>query len=303
LIELYRMLMEVFAVDRGVFSEMISTGKSFYTWTPYALYSGDVLVGNVSLMPIRIRLGGRTVEVMGVASVATPEPFRGQGVATRLLRHCLDIVDRKRLPAVLFTGMPRFYEKMGFKAIQQTYLEAAAGDLRGATTVRDTEIAGQLDAPQVETMARIYLEEYPEYDGTVVRDWQYWQLYQMLVNNSPNVRIATWRSSGGEAVGYARLELEEDRVLISELCCDPSRRAVAKDLVACAVRQALRSGKALISFALPHGHFLSETLAGEGVPFRPEPRGPHRETFMTRPPAGGTLGKLAGLQWSLADKF
>jgi predicted acetyltransferase len=303
LIEVYRMLMDVFEVDRRVLSELISTGTSFYTWTPYALYSGDVLVGNVSLMPIRIWFGGRAMEVVGVASVATPAPLRNQGIATHLLRHCLEIVDQKRLPAVLFTGRPKFYEQMGFKTIEQTYLETAVSELRCTAKARGVETLDQLDRSQLQTMARIYSEEYPEYDGKVIRDDQYWQLYQMLVKNSPGVRIVSWRSSDGKAAGYARLELERDRVLVSEFCCDPAVGKVAEALLTSAIDQASRSGKGLISFALPARHFLVENLTRDGVTFRPEPHGPQRETFMLRPPAGGLSGNLAGIQWSLADKF
>ena len=80
-------------------------------------------MGNVSLMPMRIWLGGRPTEVAGIASVATRKEHRRQGVAKRLMRHVLAIVDEWKMPAVLFTDLPNVYEGLGFHSIEQTSID------------------------------------------------------------------------------------------------------------------------------------------------------------------------------------
>ncbi|NQT17566.1 MAG: GNAT family N-acetyltransferase, partial [Planctomycetes bacterium] len=127
LVDLYRMLIDVFPVDRPVFTEMIETGKSFYTWTPYALYRRGELLGNVSLVPLRIWLGGQPTEVAGIASVGTRKEHRRKGVAQHLMRHALAIVDEWKMPAILFTDLPKLYEDLGFHSIEQTYPSAPVG--------------------------------------------------------------------------------------------------------------------------------------------------------------------------------
>jgi predicted acetyltransferase len=302
LIGLYQMLMEAFPVDRPVFSEMIATGKPFYTWTPYALYLDDELLGNVSLMPVRIWLGGQTIEVVGVASVATREAYRKRGIAKHIMQHCLAIVDQQRLPAVLFTGLPNVYKGLGFQAIHQTYLAAASSRLPRRPENHNFEVIEHLDDGQIDILARIYADEYPNYDGKVVRDSRYWQLYKLLLHNYPSPRIVLCRWNG-QAVGYARLEPETDRLLVSELCSNGSATAVAEALMAFAARYASQLGLDLVSLALPPDHFAKEILRRHGVLVEAEPPGSHRETFMVRPPPGHGLGELAQLQWSLADKF
>lgn len=302
LVALYRMMMEAFPVDRPVFAEMIQKGKRFYTWTPYAMYLGDELLGNVSLVPMRIWLGSQPTEVVGIASVATQKQYRRQGVATHLVRHSLGIVDERKVPAVLFTGLPGLYEPLGFKRIDQIYEAAPAAQIRLANRGFNCEPLDQLDQSRLDQMAAIYADEYPNYDGKVVRDPDYWQLYQMLFNPYPRSAILLCTSKG-RAVGYARVEVEEDRLLMAELCGRADAVGAADALLRFAADYARQAGVDLVTFAFLPGHFAREILQRNRVPLEPEPAGAHRETFMARPPAGQSLGQWGRLQWSLADKF
>jgi predicted acetyltransferase len=302
LLRLYEMLMEAFPVDRPVFTEMITKGKRFYTWTPYALYLGEELLGNVSLMPARIWLGAEPLKVVGVASVATRKPYRRKGVAKRLLQHTLQMVDDEEAPAVLFTDLPAVYEGRGFRRIGQTCAAASTSRMRFEGKRFECKVLDTLDQPRLEQLAEIYAQEYPNYDGKVIRDADYWQLYQMLFNLYPNPKIVVC-TGGGHALGYARVETEKDRLLVSELCSPPSAVEVTEALLAFLADHAPQVERELITFALPPGHFAWQILQRYQIPLEPEPAGAHRGTFMVRPAAGELLGPLEHLQWSLADKF
>ena len=301
LLALYRMLMDVFPVDRPVFTEMIETGKRFYTWTPYALYQGAELLGSVSLMPVGIWLGGQAVEVVGIASVATRKEHRRKGVARHLMRHGLGIVDERSAPAVLLTDLPAVYEGLGFKAVKQTYPAACVPEMDFGTGGFDCELVDCLDQGRLERMASIYADEYPNYDGKVFRDRDYWRLYQMLFDLYPKSRILLC-TSHERTLGYARIEVEGDRLLLSELCAraDAVEATALLGFVADCARQV---GVGLVTLALSPDHFASETLQRHGVLLQPEPAGAHRETFMVRPRPGEPPGPLERLHWSLADKF
>lgn len=302
LLPLYEMLMEAFPSDRPVFTEMITKGKRFYTWTPYALYLGGEPIGNVSLMPMRIWLEGRPVKIVGVASVATRKPYRRRGVARRVLQHALEIIEVQKAPAVLFTGLPAVYEGFGFQAVEQAHRAAPAAAIRFKSTQFDREVLDTLDAPRLEQLARIHADEYPDYDGKVVRDRDYWQLYQMLFNVDPKARVICCLD-GGQVVGYVRIEAERDRLLVSEIAAVPSQTDVAEALLGFAEDHAVQLRLPQITLALPSGHFAWQVLRRHEVPLEPEPPGVPRETFMVRPAAGELTEPLKQLQWSLADKF
>ncbi len=302
LLPLYEMLVEAFPVDRPVFNEMIATGRRFYTWTPYCLYRGDLVVGSVSLVPMRIWLAGQAMEVVGIASVATRSEYRRQGIAGHLLRHALRIVEERRAPAVLFTGLPGIYQRRGFKRIEQTYLAASAGRMEFARRGHDCEILESLDDGHLDRLASVYAGDYPNYDGKVVRDPDYWQLYQMLLNLYPKPKILSC-TQRGRLAGYARVEPEDDRLLVSEICGDPRAGNLTEALLSFVAGYARQIRLDLVTLALPRDHYVWQALRRDDAALQAEPPGADRETFMVRPAPQEDLGPLGQLQWSLADKF
>lgn len=296
------MLGDTFAPDRPLFDRLLRTGRPMYTWTPYTLYHGQEIVGNVSLMPVRIWLDGRPVEVVGVASVATAPQYRRQGVARHLLRHCLAVVDQKRLPAVLFTSQPEVYVGARFVSIPQRYSEWRSPDWRCCALNLQSTWLDVLAPEDWAAVARLYDNGPPKYDGSVVRDPGYWEFYQTLFELNPRWRIVACRDAG-TWLGYARCEEEPGRLLISEFCSLPDREDVVDSLVGSIVNRARQLGLPVLSLALAPGHVLERVLRSRGVELMSEGPDADREVFMVRPTIGQALGPFAQLQWSLADKF
>ena len=110
---LYLMLAEVFPVEKKLFEDVDSGAQTLYNWEPHALYLGDEPLGNVSIVTFQLQSGGRLQTTAGIASVATPERYRGMGVAKHLMNHVLEAIDAQSLPSVLFTSLPRVYAGMG----------------------------------------------------------------------------------------------------------------------------------------------------------------------------------------------
>jgi predicted N-acetyltransferase YhbS len=302
LLPLYEMLMEVFPVDRPVFTEMAGQGKRFYTWTPYALYLDDVPVGNVSLMPMRIWLDGQPFRLVGVASVATSKPYRRQGIARRLLEHTMRIVDEENVPAILFTSVPALYEPFGFQPVEQTPSAVPTANLNLPGKGPDADVVNHLSDARLEQVAELYTNEYPNYDGKVVRDADYWLLYQMLFNVFARHTMLCCTHQG-QTVGYARVEAKKDRLLLAELVCNPSATNVAEALLRSAKAHALKHDLPWITLALPPKHFAWQLLNYHRITPQAEPPGAKREPFMARPAPSQPPGPLAHLQWSLVDEF
>lgn len=300
-VDLYRLLGEVFPPDQELFEWLIASGRPLYTWTPYTLYRGEEIVGNVSLMPLRIWLDGQPIEVVGVASVFARPQYRHQGVARHLLKHCLTLIDQQRLPAVLFTGCPEVYSGVGFVRIGQEYWECRLSNWPAHE--QDFQSAW-LDPPTPEdweAIAWLY-DECPAGDGKLVRDREYWLLYQTLFRLNPHVRLVAC----GECrrwLGYARCEEESGRLLVSEFCCPEDREEIAESLMEAIAEKATLQGRTLLLLALRPVIFSTAFCVVRGVELVVEGPTAGREVFMVRPAAGQPLGRLGQLQWSLADKF
>lgn len=300
--ELYAFLSDCFPTDRPLFDELCRTGRKLYTWTPTACWADGRIVGSAALMPVRVWLGGRTVELAGVASVATAPEHRRQGIARRLLERILQSVDDRALPSVLFTGVPDVYRSLGFQPTAQHYRAARTSLAAFRCEGFDEQICAELDLPQIEGLAALYERQYPNYDGKVVRDADYWWLYAALLRFTPHSQ-ALLCSRRGELLGYARFDRQQDRITITELCAKPAADDVAEALLSFLQRRALQAGAEWLSLALPPEHFAWSLLQSAAVTIDKEPPGANRETFMVRPSSSAADPRLLHLQWSLADKF
>lgn len=296
---LYRLLTEVFPTDRPLISELIDHEERFPNWPAYTLWSDNEILGNVSLAPMQVWLDGRLIELAGIAWVATREEYRRQGIAKRLLRHVLEVVDAEGLPSALGTELPGVYESLGFVAVEQTYLAAPVRQLASGRPKCESRTYQVLPPDLVETMARMYAGADSNRDGRVVRDREYWQLYRALFDGNPNVSLLV-REHQGRAAGYVRIETEDDRLLVSELCC-PANAAEA--LLGCVAQLAMDTKRETITLALPRDHPAMQILRRSAVALEPELAGASREIFMVRAPGSQPLGPLGKLQWPLCDKF
>ena len=299
---LYRLLMEIFPTDRPLIAELVDEEDRFPNWPAYSLCSDNEVLGNISLAPMQVWLDGRSTELVGIAWVATREEYRRQGIANRLLRHVLEVVDEQGLPSVLFTGLPGVYEPLGFDVVEQVYLAAPAQQLASGRPKLDSRIHQTLTPDLVETMARIHARSDSNHDGQVVRDRKYWQLYRALFNGNPSVRLLVPEQED-RAAGYVRIETEDGRLLVSELCCPPVAADVARTLLGCVAELATDTERETITLALPSDHLAMRILRRSAVALEPEPAGAPRETFMVRAPGNRPLGPLKKLQWPLCDKF
>ena len=296
----YQSLHDVFPYDRPLYRRLIA-GR-FANFEPYALYRGRELLGNVTLVPLGVWLGGQVVRLTGVSAVATMPPYRRQGVARYLLEHCLRDVDQRGEPAALHTDRSIVYEGVGFRTVEQAYPAAPAEKLVRSESDVTVRPADSLSPADLATVRAIYDDKVPGYDGKAVREPGAWELYEAMFNPYPNHKLA-FALRGPEPAAYAAFEPDAGRVTLTELSADPDDGEAVAALVSFVADSARRDGLDLVTIALPPGHFIWEHLRSAGVEASPEPPGVRREILMLRPAAGKDLGPLADLQWSLADKF
>lgn len=300
LLELYQLLAKTFIPDRKLFEQIIAQNRSFYTWQPYTLYRDSEILGNVSLMPIDIFLAGERTTVVGIASVVTVDKYRNMGVAKYLLKHCLDITDGENKPCVLFTDAPAVYRNSGFKPLKQRYMTAYTADFTSESSNFQSTCCETITDSQIVRMAKIYENQYPNYDAKVIRDPDYWQFYKMMFNPYPKSMLS-FCTSGNKLLGYIRTEAENDRLLINELVTAENAHDVISFLLSCAAEYADKLSASLLTLALPEKHTAWQIIKKKNIKITEE-ADCKREIFMLHPPAESST-KLYNLQWSLADKF
>lgn len=298
---LYDLLAGVFPGEGWLYAALKEGRAHLYTARPLVLVAGGRIAGSASRFDLTVCLAGRPVPAAGIAGVATPAPFRCQGVARRLMAAWMRELNADGAPGILFTGAPAVYEPHGFRAVEQHYVTVpAAGIPPPAGGLRCDEVR-RLDADALRRAAGLY-DASPNADGKVLRDARYWEFYQTLFNHSETLSLLFLRRRGGDA-GYVRVERETDRLLVSELHCAGADLDAAQALLGAAARAASAYGRPTLTLALPETHLAWRALDAWGA--RPEPEsGATREVFMVRGPFGAPPAPpLSRLRWSLADKF
>lgn len=297
---LYGMLAEVFPVEKKLFEDISSGAHTLYNWEPYTLYQGDEALGNVSIVMFQLQNGSHLQKTAGIASVATPERYRGMGVAKQLMNHVLKVIDAQNLPSILFTSLPRVYAGLGYQLVDQEVKQTAVSPTEDLADGLNLHRLTRLNRKDLEAAEKLYTGLLP-YDGKLFRDKEYWHRYGSSVNNSAKTELAFCRRDE-KILGYARIEYEDDRVLLDEFYAPSESREINAALWNWTCTAAEEKGKNLISIALPSAHGLWKFLHSNSLTVEAE-TGAEREVFMVRMPKRGPLKWLTGLRWSLSDKF
>lgn len=296
--ELCDMLGRVFAVEEKLFDEVKAGRVTLRSWTPYAGYLDGVLVANVALIDMQVWWGGRVLDLAGVASVATVPRFRRRGYARRLMDHAMQVVDDKRIPAVLFTDVPAVYTGHGFHVIDQPYRAVRLQGNPFDRSADEPEVVDHVGADLFEAMQQLHQQDVPAYDGKPIRPDYTRSFQRFLFNDSRNTRVLLARREGGLA-GWLRWEVGKDRITLTDIAASRWRPEVVQGLLHALVEH---ESKDLMSVALPEAHPVWPVIESTGLTPEPEPP-TTRETFMVRPRAGGPADELDTLLWSLADRF
>ncbi|MHC4873002.1 MAG: GNAT family N-acetyltransferase [Planctomycetota bacterium] len=295
--KLYTMLGEVFEIEKDLFDSAINGDFEFCNWTPFSLYYGDEITGNVSIIGMKIWFNGELHDIYGIGSVATPEKFRKNGIAKYLMNHAMSEIDKTGFPAVLYTDLPMVYESHNFKTVLQSYKSFDTENLKSENSPGNHEYLFKLNIENVSFIKEIYENLYPNIDGKLHREEGVWEIIKNLYNPEKSQIILLENHKG-----YARFEYEKDRIMISELCCAPDDMESILYLLNEALLSTKERDCSAISLAFDKSHFIWDILKSKGVAVHEE-TGAQREVFMVRGPRGEDAGALGELFWSLADKF
>ena len=114
---LHRLLLDVFDLDLAPIEER---GLTDPTYRAFAYLDGTgCCVANAATFTLKLIVGGKPVNAMGIQSVATRPAWRRRGLSHDLLERALQWCDTSARLGFLMTSIPGFYQPMGFRIVPQ----------------------------------------------------------------------------------------------------------------------------------------------------------------------------------------
>jgi predicted N-acetyltransferase YhbS len=115
--EVYKLLRDVFDVDVSPLEEMDLWDPTYRAFS-YLDETGRC-VANAATFTLPLVVNGRSLNAMGIQSVATRPSWRRRGLSHDLLERALRWYDANAQITFLMTSIPGFYEPMGFRTVPQ----------------------------------------------------------------------------------------------------------------------------------------------------------------------------------------
>ncbi len=213
------------------------------------------IAGYVRIFARRMLVRGAPVAAGGIGSVATRPDARGNGIATALLRDAIAQMRREGMAvSFLFTGIPAFYERLGYRVVRQPEFTIARNDvLARAGAPARIRTAAPGDLPQ---LASIYNSAITGATGAIARTRQTWADARHWLDERPCL-VAT--DAGGRVVAYVRSRCRTFGHQLLEAECRPGAEGALRPLLAAVAAAPCGCGEVIVAW-VPACHPLCTLL-------------------------------------------
>ncbi|MBD3265761.1 GNAT family N-acetyltransferase [bacterium] len=201
-------------VNRGFFYAFPQHDPFYKPEFSLALKKGNRLVSFLQIFDRQIRLEDKAIRIGGIGSVGTRTKEQGNGHATHLLTHAIDLMEQEGMEgSILFTKIPSFYERLGWNTIPQFEQEISVASLK---TIRPSfQHYRRVEEKDCEKILSIYSRHAQQVSGLVQRTPEYWDGRVHWMNHIPIVVL-----NNQEVVGYfymTRYDLAKPVMHITEI--------------------------------------------------------------------------------------
>jgi predicted N-acetyltransferase YhbS len=86
---------------------------------PFLKEDNGEIISHVGLLEYPLCINGKKLEIAALHAICTKASHRSRGIATELLKEALEWADQRHQATILFTEIPSFYEKFGFRTLQE----------------------------------------------------------------------------------------------------------------------------------------------------------------------------------------
>ncbi|MBN6186637.1 GNAT family N-acetyltransferase [Aneurinibacillus sp. BA2021] len=230
--QVYELWEAAFPESKTFFIERLEAEPTYELETTWVASVEGHLAAAVQVFPFDIWCGEKIVSVAGIGNVATHPDYRGRGLTHHILRHQLPWMKEKRYDlSLLFTGIPKFYEKLGWVPVQEAvhtfHWKQREDRLLPAT---DPLHIHSFRAEDKAGIQKLYDRCSQRYRGARVRSESYWE--QAIFKRIGKDWTALVARQGESPVAYLLYRKESDEVWIQELCWEPQSEAAAAALLA-----------------------------------------------------------------------
>ncbi len=219
--------------------------------------AGARVLAHVRIFARQMLVRGVPVAAGGVGSVASHPDARGAGLPTAVLRDAIDVM-REDGAAVsfLFTGIPAFYERVGFRIAREPSFEAVARAVAALPHDGGYELRA-IGPSDTAALLALYRRASAGATGAITRTARTWRDAQSwLAEDAAACLVAEWH---GRIAAYIRARDREYGYQALEAEHAPGHAAAIAPLLAAVGARALALGKRVVTVA-PADHALAIAL-------------------------------------------
>ncbi|MCP1354872.1 GNAT family N-acetyltransferase [Aneurinibacillus migulanus] len=302
--EVYDVWTAAFPEELSFFVGRLKAEPEYDSQTTWIATVEGKVAAAVQIFPFCMWYKGIELAVGGIGNVATHPEYRGRGLTHRILLRQLGWMKEQEYDiSFLFTGIPGFYEKMGWKIVREaehTIRKEEGSRLK----IEDEEwqvVPFSFD--DIRAMRAIYETYSQQYAGARIRHEEYWR--RGIGGQIEKALSCLIAKRNGRTVAYVLYSVENGAIFIQELC----HSIDGKDAVSVLVQEiyARHPEAEKMKFKLPEGSDTFQQLKVFGA------RTSYKEEAMWRAVNHASLSqKLGGIEpyftpenflfWE-ADKF
>ena len=251
----YDLLDQAFAeAPRSLFVAQTEHDSTFRLRHARVAVTDGRIAGYVRIFARTMLIRGVPVAAGGIGSVATHPGARHDGIATALLQDAIEQMQRETMAvSFLFTGIPGFYERLGYRIVREPYFEADASEA-AATPTNSLYSLRSIEDADVRRLVAIHRTATARTTGATLRSARTWRDAQhWLTEDDAGCFVA---ERNGVPVAYIRSRCREYGHQILEAECVPRHEGAIATLVAAVGRRALTHNERIVALA-PDTHPLA----------------------------------------------
>jgi predicted acetyltransferase len=217
----FQLQSEIFGLPPEHF-EMVSKRDPYFTPDNILTASyGNELVSALQLFPKRVRFGKCSIMAGGIGNVGTHPSYRKKGLASKLLREAVGLMKRRGYRiSLLFTRIPDFYRKLGWKNVAPHYEYAISMQkLREKASPKpQAGMCRVFKDDDLSSVMEIYESTNRLRTLSAIRSVEHWR--RMLAHPlNEDLSLFTVIEMGGKMLAYIRCNMRGDVLEIIEAGC------------------------------------------------------------------------------------